>query len=267
MSRGCLSDEVLLEIAALLPDFSVCEELAFPLSPDSVSMLFEPESTLPIASVCLADAVQTLSGVRYALHEFHAHGRWYRGKTPPNQSAAVFFERYYLDDAAFRLYNAGEDLAAAIQDMFSVSTKDLSGYREGVTSLQATVGRYLGEKHTGEAVAEAVESLRKDSHWKDLIKYRNLVVHEQAPTMEGAGLVYDRRARWRMEGDKKVLGIGGSDPPQLTTAVLGNTVQAAAVGFIGVVETTLRTYRGLLVNTGLVEFTGDRMKVTLKFGS
>jgi hypothetical protein len=266
VSRGCLSDEVLREIDGLLPNLSVCEELVPSFSPDAISILFPPESTLPIVSVCLTDTLQTLFGVRYALHEYHAHSRWYRGKDPPDESAAVYFERYYLDDAAFRLYNAGEDLGSAIQHMLGVSTEELSGFREKATSLQATVGKYLKRKQPGEALTEAIESLRKEKDWKGLVEYRNMVVHEQAPTMEGVGLTYERRSRWKRDGGKYVLGIGGGDPPRLTTAVLGNTVQAATVAFIGVVEATARTYRGVLVNTGLVEFTDDGMNVTFRFG-
>lgn len=229
-------------------------------------MLCHPESTFPLVSVCLSDTLQTLFGVRYALYEYHAHGRWYRGQDPPNESAAVYFERYYLDDAAFRLYNAGEDLASAIQNMFGVSTEGLSGFRAKATSLQATVGKYLKKMHRGEAITGAVESLRKEKDWTDLVEYRNLVVHEQAPTMKGVGLTYERRSRWKRDGDRYVLGTGRGDPPRLTTAVLGNTVQAAAVAFIGVVETTARAYRSLLVSTGLVEFTDEGMNVTFKFG-
>lgn len=265
MSRGSLSKDVLREISDLLPDLSSCQELVLPLSPVGISMIFRPDSRYPLVSVCLNDALQTLFGVRYALHEYHAHRRWYREQDPPNESAAIYFERYYLDDAAFRLYNAGEDLASGIQHLLSVSTEELSGFRKGATSLQSMVGNYLRKAHPGEVLTKAVENLRRDRNWEDLIGYRNLVVHEQAPAMSGLGLTYERRSRWRKDGDRYVLGIGGGDPPRLTTAVLGKTVQAATVAFVGTVETTAKAYRDLLVKTGLVTFTDDGMRVL--FGS
>lgn len=261
MSRGLLSEAGLREIAGRLPDLSVVEGLIHPFSPEAVATVFPHESTVPVACVCLADVLQTLYAVRYALHEFFAHARWYREQDPPNESAAVFFERYYLDDAAFRLYNAGEDLASALQNMHGLTSQDLAAYRAPWTSLQATVGKYLVAQRPAEPVSVAVRKLATLKEWGDVVAYRNLVVHEQAPSMGGTGLVYERRPRWAKEGDSWVLGIGGGDRPLLTTARLGETVQVATRAFVDAVVATATAYRDLLAGTGRVRFDEGRMSV------
>ncbi len=263
MSRGLLPGEVLGEIAGLLPDLSACEALIQGLSPGPLSVVFPHESTVPVASVCFNDVLQTLYGVRHALHEYHAHGRWYRAQDPPNEMAAVFFERYYLDDAAFRLYNAGEDLASALQAMLDLSIEDLAAYREKRSSRQAQVGAYLIRERPDEALTGAVRSLVATPAWTEALAYRNDVVHEQAPSMEGTGITYERRQRWEQEDGRHVLRIGGGDPPRHTTVALGATMHAATRALITLVVASANAYRDILERIGRIRFTQDGLALTL----
>ncbi len=118
MSRGLLDEVTLTSISHQLPPIEDLEKIVLRLSPDFISIKFKPDSTIPIAAVCLQDTINTLAEAHYALHEVLAHKIWYLEKVEPkNEAAAVFFSRFYTDDIALRLYSAGEHLAEAIVDM------------------------------------------------------------------------------------------------------------------------------------------------------
>lgn len=253
MSRGELAHEVLERINGGLPDLGPRIDEVISHSPDIISMQFAPESDVPIAWVCLLDAVRTLFGVRYALSECAAHGVFYREVTqPPNEMAAVHFERYYVDDAALRLYSAAEHLANALIFMLQIGDQDLEPYREGRTSQQAIVGRFLAEKKPDLPVSRLVRDLADSSEWQTAIAYRNEWVHGQPPTVEGLGIVYHRRRRWRTGTDGSLyLGIGGGDTPRYTTAELMGTVRGALDGILRVLDECIRCYNVLLSERGI----------------
>lgn len=215
MSRGLLNDNELKAIHDKLPDTLDFLTHTQGLSCDFISMNMPPDSRIPVAAVCLADLADTLCAIRHALHECLACGLYYRDHCdPPNKSGAVFMERYYLDDAAFRLYAAGEHLANAIILMLEIGGDDLKDYRKGRTSQQSAIGEYLREKQPGEKVTEAVRPLAGSRDWIAAIKYRNELVHEQPPTVEGLGIQYRRRSAWEMSEDDTswILTFGGGDP-------------------------------------------------------
>lgn len=130
MSRGLLGDEVLSELAKELPDLTKLVETVLSLLPGFIPVHFPPESSVPVAAVCLHDAKSTVEEARYAFHEVLAHRKWYLEKREtPKEDAATFFGRFYLDDTALRLYSAGEHLANAIVYMLGITKQDLEPYQ------------------------------------------------------------------------------------------------------------------------------------------
>src|SRR5712692_1874794 len=131
MIRELLDDSTLELIDKELPDITSQLGKILALSPDVISMQFSPDSNIPVASVCLTDTIHTLAGARYALFEYYAHRLYYRERAqPPNEMTAVFFERYYADDAALRLYSAGEHVANVVIFMLEITDDELKPYRK-----------------------------------------------------------------------------------------------------------------------------------------
>ena len=131
MSRGWLEGSELERVSQEIPKLSYFQEKVIDLSPDFISISFAPESNIPEASVCLQDAVHTFREARYALYEVFAHKVWYlEKKDPPDEKTAIFFRRFYIDDAALRLYSAGEHLANGIINMLEIKYSDLKDFKK-----------------------------------------------------------------------------------------------------------------------------------------
>src|SRR5829696_9109463 len=101
MSRGKLDRATGDTIGSQLPDVITVRKASLQLQPDFISFGFPPESKIPIAAVCLQDVTSTLQEVRHALFEALAYILWYREREdPPNEHLALFFGRFYADDAS-----------------------------------------------------------------------------------------------------------------------------------------------------------------------
>src|SRR5687767_5707589 len=109
MSRGLLPREIRERIDAGLPDIMPMKSVILGMPPDMFATRFGPSDLTPVAIICLSDWCDTMVATRIALFEYYAHGAYYRDHViPANPFTATFFERYFLDDAALRLYSAGE---------------------------------------------------------------------------------------------------------------------------------------------------------------
>lgn len=219
MSRGLLSDEELEAIGTRLPNVIEFQARTLDLSPDLISINTPHDSGIPIAAVCLTDLGGTLCEVRHAIHECLAHGIYYREhKDPPAEHEAIFFERFYLDDAALRLYSAGEHLANAIVFMLELGDTDLGPHRMHRVSQQSVVAACLRKEKPDHPVTRTILPLGSSREWRAIIKYRNAWVHDQPPTVHGLGIVYRRGKRWvvGVEGRSSTLGLGGGDQPEYT---------------------------------------------------
>jgi len=181
-------------------------------------MGFPTGSTIPIASVCLQDATSVLQEARYALLEALAHVVWYREKCePPNEKLAVFFGKFYADDAALRIYAAGEHVANAIENMLEVG-KQVSDFKRSnlaksrnVVSKQALVGIYLSEHYPDHEITKAIRRLKESMDWKETRKYRDDWVHGKPPIIGGMGIEYERRNRLIVSADSIGVSVGGGD--------------------------------------------------------
>jgi hypothetical protein len=95
MSRGDLPADAWDRIKGLLPDLESKFDRVDSWDPNMIAVAFHHESDIPVAVVCLIDAVRTLFAARYALLECYAHGIYYRDVAQPrDEMIAVWFERY-----------------------------------------------------------------------------------------------------------------------------------------------------------------------------
>jgi len=241
MSRGMLDDSDWEQYVQEFPDLSKIDELVTKLpSPDILSIPCLDKgsyrSHFPVASVCFNDAYETLWGAHYALAEIIAHDIWYlRKKDPPNEAAATLFGRFYAEDAASRLYSAGEHLANGIIMMLEIGDEDLMPYKDKGKriSQQSIVGNYLRKEKTSHPVTEAVIKLADSKEWQATMTYRNRWVHEQPPTVKGLGIVYKRRIRWGPPSAGKGYTLrGGGDKPEYSIDELVKFIKPAMFKFI-----------------------------------
>jgi ribosomal protein S13 len=218
MSRGKLDKETSARVAKELPNVLDVRRASLYLQPDFISMGFPSGSTIPIASVCLQDATSVLQEARYALLEALAHVVWYREKCePPNEKFAVFFGKFYADDAALRIYAAGEHLANAIINILQIK-KEVSDFKrlklaksKNVVSQQAIVGNYLVVNDPNHEITKAILRLKESEEWKKTRKYRDDWVHGKPPIIDGMGIEYERRNRLIVSADSIGVSIGGGD--------------------------------------------------------
>lgn len=255
MGRGELSAAVLDRINGLLPDPGPRFDQILALSPDVLSIAFHQQSDIPEAAVCLLDALRTISAARYALFECHAHGTYYREVAEPRNEMtamnAIWFEQYYIDDAAHRLYAAAEHIANGLLRMLEISDNQLKEFRKGVVSQRTAVGRLLLAQYPGLAISKSIETLVASAGWTAAMTYRRRLVHEQPPLVSGLGLVYRRGRRWRPTPNRGLyLALGGGDQPEFETSALIATFTGALVGLLTVWDDTLLEFMEVLQQKG-----------------
>lgn len=233
MSRGLLSEEQLKEIAARLPELNSINHVLMP-TPELIAMELGPKSRMPEAIVCLTDALRVAHEVRYALHEMLAHLIWYRqDRGEPIEEAAIYFGRFYADDAALRLYAAAEHVANFIVGFLGLDQVDLKRYAKEHGSRQSEVGHYLIAERPDEPISKAVHRLIQDSNWNETMRYRASLVHEQPPIVAGLGMAWKRGPKWVVTERGYMLPFGtDGDTPSFTVDELTKTVLSANEGFI-----------------------------------
>jgi hypothetical protein len=246
MSRGKLDKATAAQIEAELPKINDLRIRALHLHPGMLSMRFPPNSSIPVAAVCLHDVTSTLEEVRYALFEALAHIWWHRNhQGPSNEIPAVFFGRFYVDDAALRLYAAGEHMAKAIVCMLEIDSQSLKQYRRGPGdqgSEQSTVGKYLKAEEPGHQITRAVLKLIGEPEWLQTINYRNEWVHSKPPIVEGGGIEFERRNRLEVSANCVGVSFGGGDKPKYSVDDLLGIVKPAAFYFTAAVDEIVDYY-------------------------
>lgn len=113
-------------------------------------------------------------------------------------------------------------------------------------SLQVVVGHYLINEHPNNPVTKAILKLVKSKGWLKTIKYRNDWVHNQPPTVEGLGIVYERRNRWVISEHDALLTFGGGDKPSYKIEDIVSVVRLALFLFIEVLTEVTRHYTELI---------------------
>jgi hypothetical protein len=233
MSRGLLGKKILKEIANQLPDIKQLNLAIISCTPEFVSFRFPPDSTIPVASVCLHDAFYMLADASYAFHEILAHRAWYLEKREtPAEMTAIHFTRFYADDVALRLYAAGEHLANAIIDMLEIKKRSLIPYKKKRISKQIIVWEYLKSEEPTHPITEAVKKLAHSKEWLATLNYRNDWVHGKPPIIEGLGIQYERRKRWQISDKHIGISFGGGDEPKYSDTDLINMVRPALFMYV-----------------------------------
>ncbi|MEK7676500.1 MAG: hypothetical protein AAB676_11780 [Verrucomicrobiota bacterium] len=253
MTNVSLHSQTLEWIKNQVPCLDDLYDQVLSLAPDFISSRFPPASPVPVAVPCFHDTLHTLAQARYALLEAHSHGISYRNKGGwKDEMTAVWMERFYVDDVAFRLYSAGEHLANAIICMMEISHSDLLPFKSKNISTQAAVGQYLLKKKPLLPVAQAIASLARSSAWAEAIEYRNELVHEQPPSVHGLGIVYKRSKRWQRspDGNTFELSIGAGDKPDFDTQQVIKLMTTALELLIGALKACLAYYEDRLRQAG-----------------
>jgi hypothetical protein len=232
------------------------------LNPDLISLNADPDSTLPVASICFDDAAGALGQCIYALGEAHAGLVWFREHVEPSSPIeAAWTASFYIEDAAMRLYVFAEHLANAITCAMEISGDDLRPYRRLGASDQRQLHGYLTETAPSHPFTAVLTGLWDSADWQAALEYRHRVVHEQAPTIHDMGFVYRRGRR----GDTKagirwsppsstgarVLAVGTGDVPERKVDdLLEETRRAAAVAHIALCA-SLDQYVAMLATRGI----------------
>lgn len=231
------------------------------LSPEFISAKFKSDSDFPIAAVCFQDASRILSESRYALLEAMAHKIWYLEKvTPKDEDNATFFTRYYLDDAALRLYSAAEHLAKAVVFILDIKDEKLKQTRTG--SRFTSVRKILRETHPDHIITKNLDELYCSWEWKTTIKYRDDWVHSQPPIVDGTGMVFERKRRWFISGNVSKMGLGAGDKPKYSVGDLLGFVKPALFQFTEKLARVVELYITELEKKG-ISITENGMQVSI----
>lgn len=270
MSRGMLDDSDWEKVDQKIPDLDNLQDITNICFPDSLSIAFSHQSNVPIASVCLREAADTLLDARYALREIFAHRIWYLEKTkPPDNISANSFGLYYADDAVLRLYSAGEHLASGIIMMLDITDEDLKPFkRKGKqgnekSSKQIYVGHYLRDKMKDHPITKAIIKLADSKDWEKTRNHRDKWVHEQPPTVKELGRFYERLIRWESSPTGKGYTLrGGRDEPEYSIDEILGFIQSAMFKFTDTLTFVFNFYIDLLRSRGL-NLTFDKTSSTI----
>jgi hypothetical protein len=202
-----IDEETYAQADQKLPDTSQLKKI-LNITPDIISINIDPNSPLPIAAACFQDMRITLLETRYALLESLAHKVWFlEKKKPPDELTAIFFSRFYADDAALRLYSAAEHLAKAVVYIFNIDDNQIKENKSG--SRFGKVRKLLRKADPEHPISKAIDAVYTSKAWKKTIRYRDDWVHQQPPLIKGLVLVYERKIRWERSENGKTLTLGG----------------------------------------------------------
>jgi hypothetical protein len=256
MSGFILEEEDAQRIIKELPSMSGVEKYRCLLDPSliSTSLRFHPECNFPLAAVCFSDTLSTLADIRFALSEALANRIWYceqRSELVPE--TGIWMEAFYLTDAAIRLYSAAEHLANGIICMLELKNEDLEPFREGRSSQQIIVGKYLAGTKMDSQITKEILKLRDSESWHKIVEIRTDTTHNQPPTIEGMGITYKRKKRWvkSEDGRSYTTGVGGGDEPDITVDEMETHVKKAMEAFIEISEGVIAIYADMLAKNGI----------------
>ncbi len=209
MLRGALDKTAISTISDKLPnlDSLLRRRVDLTVSMTRIALDFRNQPTIPIGGVCLCDAIDMLSASRFALFESYAHQLWYRQYATDVDNpelGALWYGRFFADDAALRLCVVVEYLADAIINLLELDIEKLKPYARGRAGHSTMIGEYLKKELPAHQITQWVEKLATSPEWKWTYKYRGDWVHKQPPLLHGFGLQFDREERWRPATDRDI---------------------------------------------------------------
>ena len=205
-----LSETKKQEIKNKLPNIN--SELAWlsGLHQDWLDHLAGPKSKIPVAKVCLLDAVRVTGQTSYALGQAYAHINWFKEECPgaPKNSDAHHYGRFYADDAVIRLYSAAEHVASFIISFLDIPKNELSQYKKEnkQVAMAVVIGKYLTKQKANSPITLLLETLRNEK-WDFIRGYRNEWIHNKPSMLDSPGVDYKRINRWRQMGNIYSLGL------------------------------------------------------------
>jgi len=213
-----LSDVSKNEISLKVPNSGNSLNWLANIDQDWIDHLGGPKSNLPIARVCLEDALSFACQAEYALTQAYAHLIWFQKESSdaPNESCAHHYCRFYVDDAILRLFSAAEHVANFIVVSLNISKDELKSEKDGNTRSRAvTVGKYLAKQMPDSPITKIVNCLHSEE-WELLRKYRNDWIHNKPQILDSPGLDYRRKNRWVTVAGMKMVALGGQQAPDQT---------------------------------------------------
>lgn len=258
-----LTDDTYLEIDSKLPvkifdiQHKVVSTSVNSLLMASVHNSFQsqkyPETEIDIAAICLRDAVDVAVDVIYALRKSNENLLWFRKYHPkaPLEIEACRFSKFYIDDAALRLYASAEHIANFIISFFELPKSELKKLKKGNSSVASTVGKYMVKQYSSHQITAAIQKLLDSSSWEQTISYRNYWVHEQPPLIEGSGIVYQRKSRLNKTDNGYSIGLTLGDKPKYSIDELLSMATKATKVFVDLIENLSECWFNHLNSLGL----------------
>jgi hypothetical protein len=135
----------------------------------------------------LWDCWELLNEARYALLEADASRVWYdEVREPPDRTTAIYFSRYYLEDAALRAYAGCERMLRSIPEYWRVPQPKGSKRARGIPLLTTTIRR-LSAWRLSHPVLLWLKGLDENPEWRQCMQIRKDWVHGQRPNIVGLG--------------------------------------------------------------------------------
>ena len=204
------------------------------VAPDFIAANFAYDSGVPIAVVCLRDCQTTLGQALFALHQLCLQTAEHRTADPPDPLRVAWIERFFLEDAAMRLYSAAEHLANAIAFLLAIDQDEIDAFK--TPSQWERVRKALEAHGTDTPIGTCMADLRRVKGWRVAMRYRGRVVHNQPPNLEGLGIQYKRQKRWEATPDRShmVLRVRFGDAADHTPAEVKEFILEAFAAFLAV---------------------------------
>lgn len=154
------SEEKLQEVWMDVPNIDSLRSRILNIHPDTIATLVDPKTSVPEAAICLHDVGNDLTEIIHALKNVYGYLEYYGSKGPnPNRHVAVFFAKFYADDAALRYYAAREHLAEAIVFMLDIDEADLKPFVHQYEGKGPAVGKFLRKEFPAHPITESVQAL------------------------------------------------------------------------------------------------------------
>lgn len=140
------------------------------------------------ARVRLSDGWHMLNEARIALVEAEACAIFYE-ECQRDHTEAVYWCRYYLDDAALRLHSSCEHLLRSVDFHWALKVPKkgpLAGEsRDSLIRRVLKTAKQSKDRQVRVDVGKLLEQLRSSKAWKACMKYRNDWVHNRLPPITG----------------------------------------------------------------------------------
>jgi hypothetical protein len=177
--RGGIPNDRMKQIHAGLPRSLELQHLNPYLEIDNPLVTFGSKPTKIRAYVRLSQGWHLLNEARIALIEAEACKVFYE-ECEPNPIEAIYWCRFYLDDAALRLCSSCEHLLQCVNFYWGlgVPPKSTDLFKKVITAAE--------KSSLPQVSADAATSLRGlTTDWRECKKYRNDWVHNERPGIAG----------------------------------------------------------------------------------